>query len=36
VQICAFDPDEESFRVLILRYGGADALEKIRRFRQEQ
>jgi hypothetical protein len=36
VQICALDPDEESFRALILRYGGTDALEKIRRFRQKQ
>ena len=36
VQICALDPEEESFRALILRYGGVDALEKIRRFRQEQ
>jgi nucleotidyltransferase DUF2204 len=36
VQICALDPREKSFRALILRYGGEDALEKIRRFRQEQ
>jgi Nucleotidyl transferase of unknown function (DUF2204) len=36
VQICGLDPDEEPFRALILRYGGEDALERIRRFRQEQ
>jgi len=36
VQICALDPEEQSFRALILRYGGADALDKIRRFRREQ
>ena len=36
VQICALDPDDEAFRSLILRYGGEDALEKIRRFRKRQ
>ena len=28
VRICALDPREESFRALIFRYGGEDALEK--------
>lgn len=33
VALCALKPDEEPFRSLILRYGGEDALEKIRQFR---
>jgi hypothetical protein len=32
VRICALDPEREPFRSLILRYGGEDALSKIRRF----
>ena len=36
VQLCALDPDDEPFRSLVLRYGGEDALEKIRRFRRQQ
>lgn len=32
VRICALDPAEESFRELILRYGGEDALARIRSF----
>lgn len=28
VRICALDPDDQSFRAPILRYGGEDALEK--------
>ncbi len=32
IRICALDPEEESFRTLIVRYGGEDALEKIRAF----
>lgn len=31
--LCALDPEEESFRALILRYGGEDALTKIKEFR---
>ena len=34
VQICGLDPDEESFRALILRYGGQDAFTRIRGFRK--
>ena len=33
VRICALDPEETSFRELILRYGGEDALTRIRSFR---
>jgi hypothetical protein len=33
VRICALDPDEESFRALILRYGGEDARTRIKEFR---
>ena len=32
VRICALDPEEESFRTVILRYGGEDALTRIRSF----
>lgn len=32
VRICALNPDEESFRALILRYGGDHALGKIQGF----
>ncbi len=32
VRICQLNPDEESFRALILRYGGEDALGKIQSF----
>ncbi len=32
VRICSLDPEEESFRALILRYGGEDALTRIRQF----
>ena len=35
VRICALDPEEASFRSLILRYGGEDALERIRRLREQ-
>ena len=33
VRICALDPEEESFRALILRYGGEDGLRRIKEFR---
>ncbi|MBA2431728.1 MAG: hypothetical protein H0V56_06380 [Chthoniobacterales bacterium] len=33
VRICGLDPEEQSFRDLILRYGGADALQRIRDFK---
>jgi hypothetical protein len=36
VRICALDPDEESFRALILRYGGEDALARIKNFKRNQ
>lgn len=32
IQTCRLDPEEESFRALILRYGGDSALERIRNF----
>ncbi|MFN2477546.1 MAG: hypothetical protein ABR526_14560 [Chthoniobacterales bacterium] len=32
VRICALDPEKESFRDLILRYGGEDGLARIRSF----
>ena len=35
VRLCALDPGEESFRALILRYGDADAFEKIESFARE-
>ena len=35
VRICALDPEEESFRSLILRYGGEGALQRIRDSRQQ-
>lgn len=34
VRICALDPGEESFRSLILRYGGEGALRRIRAFHE--
>lgn len=33
IRLCALKPDEEPFRSLILRYGGEDALRRIRQFR---
>ena len=36
VQICRLDPTEESFRALILRYGGEGALAKIQSFSRKQ
>lgn len=33
VRICRLDPEEASFRDLILRYGGADALARIKDFK---
>lgn len=35
VRICALYPTEESFRALILRYGGEDALNRIQNFAAE-
>jgi hypothetical protein len=35
VRLCALDPAEESFRALVLRYGGEDALAKIKAFSRE-
>ncbi len=35
VRICSLDPEDESFRCLILRYGGESALRRIRGFREE-
>lgn len=35
VRICALDPNEESFRAIILRYGGEDALARIQSFTRE-
>jgi hypothetical protein len=32
VRICRLDPNEESFRALILRYGGEDGLARIEEF----
>lgn len=32
VRICGLDPEEKSFRALILRYGGEDALTEIKQF----
>lgn len=32
VRICQLDPDDDPFRALILRYGGEDALAKIKSF----
>jgi len=32
VRICALDPEEEPFRSTILRYGGEDALRRIKNF----
>ena len=32
VRICALDPSDESFRALILRYGGENALARIDKF----
>ena len=36
VRICALDPDEESFRALILRYGDEAALKRIRGFHEQK
>jgi Nucleotidyl transferase of unknown function (DUF2204) len=36
VRICRLDPAEESFRALILRYGGEDALARIESFSREE
>ena len=36
VRICALDPDEDSFRALILRYGGEDALARIQSFTRDR
>jgi hypothetical protein len=36
VRIAALDPAEESFRALILRYGGEDALARIQSFTREK
>lgn len=36
VRIAALDPAEESFRALILRYGGEDALARIQSFSREK
>jgi hypothetical protein len=37
VRICALDPSgDDSFRALILRYGGEDALAKIQAFAREK
>lgn len=36
VRICGLDPAEESFRTLILRYGGEDALARIEGFSREE
>jgi len=36
VQIARLDPADESFRGLILRYGGQDALAKIQKFAREE
>ncbi len=35
VRLCALDPEEESFRALVLRYGGEDAFAKIQAFVRE-
>ncbi|MDQ6623114.1 MAG: hypothetical protein M3Y86_06470 [Verrucomicrobiota bacterium] len=35
VRICALDPEEQSFRDLILRYGGEDGLARIRDFARQ-
>lgn len=35
IQTCRLDPEEESFRALILRYGGESALARIQDFRQD-
>jgi hypothetical protein len=32
IRLCALKPDDEPFRSLILRYGGEDALQRIRQF----
>jgi hypothetical protein len=36
VRICRLDPVEESFRALILRYGGQDALTRIESFSNKE
>lgn len=36
VKICGLDPADESFRALILRYGGEDALARIERLTHEK
>lgn len=36
VRICGLHPADESFRALILRYGGEDALARIERFAREK
>jgi hypothetical protein len=36
IRICRLDPTEESFRALILRYGGQDALARIEGFSREE
>ena len=36
VRICRLDPAEESFRALILRYGGQDALTRIESFSNKE
>ena len=35
VRICGWDPEEESFRALILRYGGENGLERIKDFTKQ-
>ena len=35
VRLCALDPAEASFRALVLRYGGEDALAKIKAFARD-
>jgi hypothetical protein len=32
IRLCALNPEQEPFRSLILRYGGEDALQRIRQF----
>jgi hypothetical protein len=35
IRICRLNPDDDSFRTLILRYGGEDALRKIKEFDED-
>jgi hypothetical protein len=35
IRICQLNPDDDSFRSLILRYGGDDALRKIKSFKND-